>query len=105
MSHRPGIGPKSPARQSVTVRAAPAISGGKKLYRNLRTGADHSGNPAARAFRSIERKPITMATAPSASQLSSQRAFEAASEAIPDAARAVAPIATPPQPGTAVKEP
>src|SRR5262249_7584525 len=90
---------------STTVSAAPTASGGTKLKMNLRTGGDQTGRPAVTAFRHIARMPMAIATAPSVSHVASHATVDDCCTATMLATIAVTPIATPPQPGTAVNEP
>src|SRR5579863_8853226 len=105
ISHTPGIAVAAPALHSTMVSAAPTISGGAKLNRNLRAGADHIGSPAFDAFRHMARIPMAIASAPSSIQVTTHRPVDFCCAATRLAASAVTPMATPPQPGTAVKDP
>src|SRR5581483_729444 len=105
MSHTPGIAAMAPARHKTIVSAAPTTKGGTKLNTNFLAGADQTGSPAFDALRHIARIPIAMARTPSISHVVSQAPGDVCLKATKLAPTAVTPMATPPQPGTAVNEP
>src|SRR5580658_3536159 len=105
ISPTPGIAAVNPACHNTMVTAPPAIKGGTKLKTNFRAGEDHKGKPAALALRHIARMPNAIASEPSTSQVSSHARGVLCREASRADAKAVRPMATPPQPGTAVKDP
>src|SRR5271169_2316135 len=76
--------------------------GGAKLNRNLRPGPEKSVEFARCAFVTAVGAAIATATKASRSQTASQARGEDWRAAKKAAASAVIPIATPPQPGTAV---
>src|SRR6266705_643493 len=105
MSQVVGSSRVTPARYSATVRRPPTTMGGRKLRPKRRAGPERIGSFAAWALRASAQPPITSATTASASQVASHSStfgWRAASNA---AASAVAPTATCPHPGTAVKAP
>jgi len=102
ISQIPGMVAVEPEPANTKVSTAPATRGGIKLKVNLRTGQDHRGSPAAPALCAMARTPRAIASAPSINQTASQPVKEDWCDAIPAAPSAVAPIATPPHPGTAV---
>ena len=84
----------------------PATSGG--AYANAKRCAgdpDESGAPDRRALRAIAESAMAAATAASPNQISTQRSELSGGPEIRAATIAVAPIATPPQPGTVVNAP
>src|SRR5579872_847270 len=104
-NHTPAIAPIAPARTNISVNNPPAKSGGTKLYTNLRPGPERIEPPASRALENVVQIAIATATAASPIQVRSQPIEVSWREAITAAPIAVMPMATPPQPGTAVKEP
>src|SRR2546425_13021169 len=89
-------------RNRIAVNNAPTISGGDRLNATLRPGPEKSGVAVLRALRSMDQPAMSSATTASTSQTNSQLfAFDwrLARYAV---TRAVAPIITCPQPGTAV---
>jgi hypothetical protein len=94
-----------PCAYSAAVSATATPTGGRKLSRNLRPGPVLSATRARRAFETSVPAATSPAAAAVTSQTPSQLAAEACCEATSAASNAIAPIATPPQPGTAVNEP
>src|SRR5260370_38784233 len=85
------------------VSTMPATSGGTYPSAKRYAGAaDDSGAPMRRAFLVIATSAIAAATAASANQTRIQRRESSGGPEMTAATTAVTPIATPPQPGTAV---
>src|SRR5262249_25412900 len=81
----------------------PATSGGTDASAKRDGGAAvDSGVPARRAFTAIVTSAIVTATTASPNHTSTQRIEVSGGPEIAAAAMAVAPMATPPQPGSAV---
>src|SRR5438045_3518077 len=76
--------------------------GGEKLSANLRPGLESSGLAARRDFRMTVQAAIQKESRASPIQMASQRSAFPWRAAISAVRIAVIPIATPPQPGTAV---
>src|SRR5260370_39115161 len=76
--------------------------GGEKLSANFRPGLESSATPARRAFRFTAQAAIQKESRASPIQMASQRSWVDWLEASSAVAIAVIPMATPPQPGTAV---
>src|ERR1700759_1072546 len=83
---------------------APTKSGGAKLYAKRRPGPEKIAVPALRALEKVVQTAMQIAIAASAIQVVSQASGVGWRDAIAAAPSAVMPMATPPQPGTAVKE-
>src|SRR5258706_1498315 len=84
------------------VRSRPAIIGGEKLSANLRPDLDRIGLAARRDFRITAHPAMQNEISASPIQMASQRSWVAWRPASKAVIIAVIPIATPPQPGTAV---
>src|SRR6185503_13043844 len=83
---------------------APATIGGDKVIAKRRVAPAKRGVPDRCAFARIAQTPIAQASTASTSQIASHADGVAAPCASQAAASAVAPMAAPPHPGTAVKE-
>src|SRR5713101_9544669 len=101
-SQTPGRAATAPARKRAKVKRPPTTIGGAKLRTNLRPGPEKSAELARWAFVAAAGAAMATATNASTSQTLSQALGVAWREATNDAISAVMPMATPPQPGTAV---
>src|ERR1700685_4103051 len=88
----------------MTVSSAPVNIGGAKLSANLRPGPARRGTLACRAFEVTLHPAIANATEASESHVNSHADAVCCRDATTAAPAAVMPMATPPQPGTAVNE-
>src|SRR3954469_9019401 len=102
-SQQPGNRAMSPEVANTGVSTMPATSGGTNpSAKRSAGGADESGAPMRRALIVIVASAIAAAIAASANQVSTQRGEPSGGPEMIAATSAVTPIATPPQPGTAV---
>src|SRR5260221_6037639 len=92
-----------PSVANTGVRTMPLTSGGTNARANRRAGAAvQSGTPLRAALRFMATSAIATATAASANHVIGQRIELSGGPEIAAVTIAEAPIATPPQPGTAV---
>src|SRR5712691_11381336 len=84
------------------VRSRPAIMGGEKLSANFRPGLESIGLAARRDFRITAQAAMQKEIRASPVQMASHRSSAAWRPASKAVIIAVIPMATPPQPGTAV---
>lgn len=103
-SHVPGNASYNPALANTRVKAAPVTIGGVKPSTNFRPGPRSSDSRAARSFQAIDMAAIAIATPASMNQIVTHTRTSVSAAANHAAASAVSPIATPPQPGTAVND-
>src|SRR2546423_585282 len=85
------------------VSSNPAIIGGEKLSANFRPGIVSSGLAARVAFLYTAQAAMQKESTASPIHVASQGVAAWRPDAMTAASTAVTPIATPPQPGTAVK--
>src|SRR5205814_1828310 len=101
-SQTPGSAATMPAWKSANDKRPPTTIGGAKLRRNLRPGPEKSAELARCALVAAAGAAMATATKASINQTASQARGVVCREAANAATSAVTPIATPPQPGTAV---
>src|SRR5437660_8791944 len=101
-SHQPGSRPTSPFITNTTVTMAPAAMGGKYASANRLVGSATSGDADCLIFMIIAVTPIAAAATASPTQMVTHCFELRGGPAMTAVASAVAPITTPPQPGTAV---
>src|SRR5262245_19444690 len=85
------------------VSSSPAIIGGEELSANFRPDFDSGGTDTRLAFRYTAQAEMQNEISASPIQVASHRLTTRCRDAIAAVPSAVTPIATPPQPGTAVK--
>src|SRR5512141_1927726 len=101
-SQTPGITSTSPALYKTSVNRAPTIIGGEKLRTNFRPGPERRGIFAERALRTIAHIMMVGDRSAEASQMLSAPVAVFWSDATIATTIASTPIATIPQPDTAV---